>query len=57
MQYKIRPSRFTDEWVVETWEEEGDGEIYVAAFSGPLAEERAVEYVVWRQGNASVDAA
>jgi len=44
MQYKIRPSRFTGEWVVEAWEEEKpEGELYVAAFSGPLAEERAVD--------------
>jgi len=52
MQYKIRPSRFTRKWVVEAMEEEGDDEIYVAAFSGPLAEERAVEYVVLKQAAA-----
>ena len=51
MQYKIRPSRFTGELVVEAREEEGEGEIFVAAFSGPLAEERAVEYVVLKQGS------
>ena len=52
MQYKIRPSRFTGEWVVEAMEEKSDGENYVAAFSGPLAEERAVEYVVLKQAAA-----
>ena len=52
MQYKIRPSRFTGEWVVEAVDEEGDGAIYVAAFSGLLAEERAVEYVVLKQSAA-----
>jgi hypothetical protein len=52
MQYKIRPSRFTGEWVVEAVDEKGDGALYVAAFSGLLAEERAVEYVVLKQAAA-----
>ena len=56
MQYRIRPSCFTGEWVVEAWEkEEGDGELSLAAFSGPLAEERAVEYVVLKQRAALQD--
>jgi len=52
MRYKIRPSCYTSEWVVELWEEEeGKGELCLAAFSGPFAEERAVEYVVLKQGH------
>lgn len=51
MRYKIRPSCYTSEWVVEVWEEEeGKGELCLVAFSGPSAEERAVEYVVLKQG-------
>ena len=51
MRYKIRPSCFSGEWVVEVWEEEeGKGELSLVAFSGPLADERAVEYVELKQG-------
>ena len=58
MQYRIRASCFTGEWVVEAWEkEEGDGELSLAAFSGPLAEERAVEYVVLKQWVAQANGA
>lgn len=60
MRYKIRPSCFSGEWVVEMWEEEeGKGELSLVAFSGPLADERAVEYVVFKQGTGRqrVDAA
>ena len=50
MRYEIRPSRFTGEWIVEGVDEENnDSEIYVATFSGPFAEERAVEYGVLKQ--------
>ena len=60
MRYKIRPSCFSSEWVVEMWEEEeGKGELSLVAFSGPSADERAVEYVVFKQGTGRqrVDAA
>ena len=51
MQFKIRPSCFSSEWVVEVWEEvEGHGELSLAAFSGPFGEELAVEYVGLKQG-------
>lgn len=46
MQYEIAESKYTPgEWVVEGINHNGDGEIYVATFSGPLAKERAVEYM------------
>ena len=52
MQYKIRPSCYTGEWVVEVWEEEeGKGELNLVAFSGPSAEEWAAEYVVFKEGD------
>ena len=52
MRYKIRPSCYTGEWVVEVWEEEeGKGELYLVAFSGPFAEKWADEYVVLKEGH------
>jgi len=52
MRYKIRPSCFTGEWVVEVWEEEeGKGELSLIAFSGPFAEEWATEYVAFKEGH------
>ena len=52
MRYKIRPSCYTGEWVVEVWEEEeGKGELYLVAFSGPFAEEWAAEYVIFKEGH------
>jgi hypothetical protein len=49
MQYEMKASLFNGEWVVEAINEEGDGEIYVTAFSGPQAKERAAEYAAWKQ--------
>lgn len=52
MQYMTRPSCYTGEWVVEVWEEEeGKGEMYLVAFSGPLAEEHAAEYIALKEGH------
>ena len=49
MQYETKASRYcVDEWVVEAINREGDGEIYAALFSGPLAKERAEEYAAWK---------
>lgn len=48
MQYEIKASLFKGEWVVQAINEEGDGELYIAAFSGPEAQERAVEYAAWK---------
>ncbi len=46
-----------DEWRVEAVNYPelglgGDGEIYVAIFSGPNAEGRAREYAVWKRDQA-----
>jgi hypothetical protein len=52
MTYEIVESRDTpDEWRVEAIDHEGDGEVYVAIFSGPDAEARAREYAAFK--NAS----
>ena len=40
------------EWVVEAINYAGEGEIYAALFSGPLAEERAREYAEWKNGGS-----
>jgi hypothetical protein len=49
MRFEARQSS-TDptEWFVEAVNYNGDGEIYHALFSGPLAEERAHEYAEWK---------
>lgn len=38
-----------DEWRVEAIDYESEGECYVTIFSGPSAEERAREYLAWKQ--------
>ena len=48
MKYEVKPSRHQQEWVVEAFNPEGDGEVYVAEFSGPNARERATEYAAWK---------
>ncbi len=48
MKYEVKPSRFEREWVVEAFNEDGDGELYVTAFSGPEAKTRACEYAAWK---------
>ena len=57
MQYEMKESLFKGEWVVEAINHEGDGEIYIAAFSGPEAKERAAEYAAWKQISARQTAA
>ena len=47
MQHKLKASLFKGEWIVEAIDEEGSGEMYIAAFSGPDAKERAVQYAAW----------
>ena len=47
MQYKMKSSLFKGEWIVESVCEEGQGEMYIAAFSGPDAKERAAQYLEW----------
>ena len=48
MKYEVKQSRFEREWVVEAINADGDGEIHVAAFSGPEAKTRAFEYASWK---------
>lgn len=48
MKYEVKQSRFEREWVVEAFNEDGDGDIYVAMFSGPEARVRAIEYARWK---------
>lgn len=38
-------------WGVEAINQKGDGEIYMAIFSGPLAKDRALEYAEMKYGN------
>ena len=46
MQYRMKASLFRGEWIVEAVEETS-GEMYIAAFSGPNAKERAAQYAAW----------
>jgi len=51
MQYTLVKDRTTmDTWRVEAINEHRDGEVYVAIFSGPDAEQRAHEYADWKNG-------
>ena len=46
IEYDITPSPHdSDVWMVEGIDYDRDGQVYVAIFSGPYAEERAREYV------------
>lgn len=36
------------EWVVEAFDMDGDGDCYMARFSGPQSEQRAREYAEWK---------
>ena len=49
MIYKVAESKGTKgEWRVEAINYDGEGEVYVALFSGHKAEERAQEYAGWK---------
>lgn len=37
-----------DDWRAEAISLDGDGEVYVASFSGPDAEKLAKEYAAWK---------
>jgi hypothetical protein len=52
MRYEVNASHHEREWIVEAFNPEGDGEVYVAEFSGPDAKARAVEYAAWKNGLA-----
>lgn len=56
LEYEAQASRDdATEWVVEAINYDGDGEIYVARFSGPIARERAEEYAAWKNGGGGAD--
>lgn len=43
-----------DDWRVEAFNFESEGECYVTIFSGPDAKERAEEYAAWKNQGAQV---
>lgn len=57
MRYQVERSSGTqDEWRVEAINHEGDGEIYVAIFSGPDSKRRAEGYAAWNDAKTRVRA-
>jgi len=49
MEWEVLEDRqYPGHWRVEAINHEGDGEVYVAVFSGPEAEQRAKEYAAWQ---------
>jgi hypothetical protein len=57
VRYQVELSRGTqDEWRVEAINHEGDGEIYVAIFSGPDAKRRAEGYAAWKDAKTRIRA-
>jgi hypothetical protein len=51
MQHEVVKDRtMLDSWRVEAINFQGDGEVYVAIFSGPDAEKRARDYADWQNG-------
>ena len=49
--YEIAPTLdVPDEWRVEAIDYDNEGQVYVTIFSGPKAEERAVEYASFKNG-------
>jgi hypothetical protein len=55
MEYVVIKDRFSpDAWRVESVNYAGDGEVYVAIFSGPLSQERAEEYAQWKSAERAV---
>jgi len=49
MTYEVAQHReYSDTWVVEAIDHDGDGEIFAAEFRGRGARERASEYAEWK---------
>ena len=46
---KARPNHI-DEWIVGAIDEQSEGEMYIAIFTGFAAEPRAHEYAAWKNG-------
>ena len=53
MNYEVIPDSISPgDWRVEAINDVGEGEVYVAIFSGPDAEQRAREYADWKAAGA-----
>lgn len=52
MKYEVVKTESYDEWHVEAINYDGDGEVYVAIFSGPDAKARAEEYAQFKAEQA-----
>jgi hypothetical protein len=48
----IEDNRLAGDFRVEAIDTQGDGEVYIAIFSGPEAKERAEEYAEWKNSVA-----
>lgn len=49
MKWEVVQSRWCPaDWIVEAIDYQNEGQVYVATFSGPLAQERAEEYAAWK---------
>jgi hypothetical protein len=44
----IEDRKYPGDWRVEAINRDGDGEVFVAIFSGPNADARAAEYAAWK---------
>ena len=56
MEYEIVEAKESvggDTWNVEAIDHAGEGEIYMASFSGPKARECAIEYARFKNGTPS----
>ena len=55
MRYGVAPCKyFSGEWIVEAIDFDGEGEVDLTRFSGPLAEDRAREYTAWKNSQEGV---
>ena len=53
MKFEVQQdTKFPNEWRVEAIDNKS-GDIYVAVFGGPEAEERAREYATWKQSGVT----
>lgn len=49
LQYEVYESEESPgDWIAAAVDDSSEGEIYLALFSGPAAEERAREYALWK---------
>ncbi len=56
MRYEtVKDRHLPDTWRTEAIDFDSEGEVYVAIFSGPLAEERAREYARWKNMGEGAD--